>query len=95
MRPAVAVVVVAGWSLVAVLPTAARAQFLDGGTAATGPNLGDVRTQKYKVGLVVTAEGGPCTDLYATLPVSAALRVDPLPWRDGEGHLFPKSLQDA
>jgi len=33
--------------------------------------------------------------LYAPLPVSAALRVDPLPWRDGEGHLFPESLQDA
>jgi hypothetical protein len=67
IRP-LAVAVFAGWSLVAVLPTAARAQFLDSGTA-TGPNLGDVRTLKYKVGLVVTAEGGPCTDLYATLPV--------------------------
>ncbi|MEN3974985.1 DUF952 domain-containing protein [Emcibacter sp. SYSU 3D8] len=33
--------------------------------------------------------------LYAPLPVTAALRVDPLPWRDGAGHLFPESLDDA
>lgn len=48
-----------------------RAQFLDTATAAAGPARGDVRTLKYKVGLVVTAEGGPCGDLYATLPVPA------------------------
>ncbi|MGE0665024.1 MAG: DUF952 domain-containing protein [Sphingomonadales bacterium] len=33
--------------------------------------------------------------LYAPLPVSAALRVDPLPWRDGEGHQFPDQADDA
>ena len=33
--------------------------------------------------------------LYAPLPAAAALRVDPLPWRDGEGHLFPERLDDA
>lgn len=33
--------------------------------------------------------------LYAPMPVSAALRVDPLPWRDGAGHLFPENLEDA
>ena len=33
--------------------------------------------------------------LYAPLQVSAALRVDLLPWRDGEGHMFPESLEDA
>ncbi len=33
--------------------------------------------------------------LYASLPVAAALRVDPLPWRDGAGHQFPESLTDA
>jgi hypothetical protein len=48
-----------------------RAQFLDTATAGAGPGRGDVRTLKYKVGLVVTAEGGPCGDLYATLPVPA------------------------
>ena len=48
----------------------ARAQFLDA-TAAGGPALGDVRTLKYKVGLEVTAEGGPCNGIYATLPVPA------------------------
>jgi hypothetical protein len=48
----------------------ARPQFLDA-TAAGGPALGDVRTLKYKVGLEVTAEGGPCNGIYATLPVPA------------------------
>jgi uncharacterized protein (DUF952 family) len=32
--------------------------------------------------------------LYAPLPVSAALRVDPLPW-DGQVHRFPESLSDG
>ena len=32
--------------------------------------------------------------LYAALPVSAALRVDPLPW-DGQVHHFPESLSDG
>jgi hypothetical protein len=53
----------------AVAAAPARAQFLDATAAAAGPGRGDVRTLKYKVGLVVTAEGGPCTGLYATLPV--------------------------
>ena len=48
----------------------AGAQFLDTETAG-GPTLGDVRTMKYRVGLEVTAEGGPCTGIYATLPVPA------------------------
>jgi len=48
----------------------ARGQFLEpdgGGSAAIG--LGDVRVQKYRVGVAVTAEGGPCRGIYATLPV--------------------------
>jgi hypothetical protein len=59
--------------LAAVLEAgAARGQFLDGGaTAEAGPTLGDVRTQRYRVGMIVTAVGGPCRDLYATLPVPA------------------------
>lgn len=32
--------------------------------------------------------------LYAPLPASAALRVDPLPW-DGQAHRFPESLSDG
>jgi uncharacterized protein (DUF952 family) len=32
--------------------------------------------------------------LYTPLPVSAALRVDPLPW-DGQVHRFPESLSDG
>ncbi len=58
--------------LAVVAGTAAPAwgQFLepaDGGDAAV--SLGDVRTQKYRVGVVVTAEGGSCKGIYATLPV--------------------------
>ena len=49
----------------------AGAQFLDAEKVATGPTLGDVRTQKYRVGVTVTAEGGPCRGIYATLPVPA------------------------
>ena len=48
----------------------ARAQFAVTGEAA-GPTLGESREQKYRVGVVVTAEGGSCRDIYATLPVPA------------------------
>jgi hypothetical protein len=59
--------------LLAVLAAAlaappARAQFLDA-AAAGGTALGDARTVKYRVGFEVTAEGGPCSGIYATLPV--------------------------
>ena len=48
----------------------ARGQFLETEAAgATAPKLGDIRTQKYRVGVVVTAEGGPCRGIYATLPI--------------------------
>jgi uncharacterized protein (DUF952 family) len=30
--------------------------------------------------------------LYAPLPVTAAVAVDPLPWREGEGHQFPETV---
>jgi len=51
--------------------TPARGQFLDTGAAAGGPTLGDVRTQAYRVGVEVRAEGGPCRGIYATMPVPA------------------------
>ncbi len=57
--------------LLSALPAAAWGQFLEADAAASGPGLGDVRTQQYRVGLVVTAEGGPCSGIYATLPVPA------------------------
>jgi len=48
----------------------APGQFLETEAAgAAAPKLGDARTQKYRVGVVVTAEGGPCRGIYATLPV--------------------------
>jgi hypothetical protein len=51
----------------------AWAQFLDAAPSPTagGPTLGDVRVQHIKVGLVVTAAGGRCQGLYATMPVPA------------------------
>jgi len=50
----------------------ARAQFLDGdGGAGAAAALGDVRTQRYRVGLQMTASGGACRDIHATLPVPA------------------------
>ena len=33
--------------------------------------MGDLREQKYRVGVVVTAQGGPCRGIYATMPVPA------------------------
>jgi hypothetical protein len=59
-------------ALVALACTApAGAQFLDTAPApgAAAPRLGDVRPQKYRVGLRVTAAGGPCRGIHATLPV--------------------------
>ncbi len=53
-------------------PRPAAAQFLEeaaGSPAAT--TLGDRRLQRYRVGVVVTAVGGPCRGLYATTPVPA------------------------
>ena len=52
--------------------TPALAQFLDeAGPRATATTLGDRRIQRYRVGVVVTAVGGPCRGLYATTPVPA------------------------
>jgi hypothetical protein len=53
-------------------PRGAVAQFLEPTAAdAGGPMLGDVRTQRYRVGVVVTAVGGRCRGIVATLPVPA------------------------
>ncbi|MFM7109275.1 MAG: transglutaminase-like domain-containing protein [Planctomycetaceae bacterium] len=50
----------------------ARGQFLDEPAgAAAGPTLGDVRTQRYRVGVIMTAAAGACRGVYATLPVPA------------------------
>ncbi|MFM8952262.1 MAG: transglutaminase-like domain-containing protein [Planctomycetaceae bacterium] len=63
LRPCLCLIaVVVAW------PT--QAQFLDTPPAtASGPALGDVRTLKYRVGVEVTAAGGPCRGIYASLPV--------------------------
>lgn len=57
-------------TLVALIAPASRGQFLEpSGGGETAVSLGDARVQKYRVGVVVTAEGGPCRGIYATLPV--------------------------
>jgi transglutaminase-like putative cysteine protease len=59
-------------AIVCLLAATARGQFLDapaaGGAAAV---LGDVRVQRYRVGVVLTAVNGACRNLYATMPVPA------------------------
>ena len=48
-----------------------RGQLVEAEEGRIAPSLGDVRIQRYRVGMRVEAEGGPCRGLYATLPVSA------------------------
>jgi hypothetical protein len=48
-----------------------NAQFADEPLAPSGPTLGDIRRQPYRVGLTVVASGGPCRGVYATLPIPA------------------------
>ena len=52
-------------------PALTRAQLVEPEAGTVPPALGDVRSQRYRVGVIVTAEGGPCGGLYATLPVPA------------------------
>ncbi|MFM7076346.1 MAG: transglutaminase-like domain-containing protein [Planctomycetaceae bacterium] len=44
---------------------------VDAPPAPTGPSLGDFRRLSYRVGLTVSALGGPCRDVYASLPLPA------------------------
>jgi hypothetical protein len=67
-RPVAVPLVVAA---LAVWCGAACGQFLeaDGVAGMTGAALGDVRVQRYRVGVVVTAAGGRCRGIRATMPV--------------------------
>lgn len=57
-------------ALACLTTSAAHAQFLESETAgAAATRLGDVRVQRFRVGVVVTAEGGPCRGIHASLPV--------------------------
>ena len=62
----------ASWAAVWGLPVAVRGQLVEPAAGTTGPVLGDMRIQRYRVGVIVKAVGGPCRGLYATLPVPAA-----------------------
>ena len=60
-------------SLACLVPSIAAAQFLeDAPVAPGGLTLGDVRHQRFRVGIKVTAEGGPCKSIYATMPLPSS-----------------------
>ena len=59
-------------SILALFPWAARAQFVED-DQASGVRYGEAITHKYRVGVVVSAVGGTCRGLFATVPV-------PLDW---------------
>jgi hypothetical protein len=52
-----------------VSPSATWAQLVESESGTVPPLLGDVRIQRYRVGVRVVAQGGPCRGIYATLPV--------------------------
>ena len=56
-------------SLLVALPAAGQFLETDHAPGSAVPRLGDARTQRYRVGLSVTADGGACRGIYATLPV--------------------------
>jgi hypothetical protein len=62
-------------SAVALAMPMARGQLVapDAAAELLGPKLGDARIQRYRVGVIVKAVGGPVRGIYATLPV-------PAPW---------------
>jgi len=55
-----------------ILPAAVRGQLAESAADILRPALGDMRVQRYRVGVIVAAVGGPCRGIYATLPVPAA-----------------------
>ena len=53
-----------------LLPSATQAQFGDGSALSTSDQkLGEMGTDIWKVGVKLTAKGGPCQGLFATIPV--------------------------
>lgn len=50
-------------------PRTTFAQLVENDSGTLPPLLGDVRIQRYRVGVKVVAQGGPCRGLYATLPI--------------------------
>lgn len=44
---------------------------VDAPAATSGPTLGDFRRQRFQVGLTMSAVGGPCREIFASLPVPA------------------------
>ncbi|MFM9011064.1 MAG: transglutaminase-like domain-containing protein [Planctomycetota bacterium] len=70
-RPARRLLAMAVLAWQALLAGPVAGQFLEAETVAgdSAPRLGDVRTQRYRVGVMVTADGGPCRGIYASMPV--------------------------
>ncbi len=51
------------------LATAAQAQFKHPSDNAKGPKLGEATVQRWKAGMIITAEGGPCIGLSGSAPI--------------------------
>jgi hypothetical protein len=56
-------------ALVALVVAPAYGQFVDAGSAPSGPRFGDARAQRFRVGMIVGATAGSLRDIYATMPV--------------------------
>ena len=85
MRHALPLVVV--FALLA--PGPSRGQFLDAPAGpGAAPALGDVRTQNYRVGVVVTAANGACRGVCATLPV-------PTDWPEQKVRIIAEDVSPA
>ena len=51
------------------LATVAEAQFKRSSDDAKGPKLGEATVQRWKAGMIITAEGGPCVGLSGSAPI--------------------------
>lgn len=56
--------------------------------ADRGPQLGDEVTQRWRLGLTVTAEGGPCKSLYGTAPV-------PIEWPEQQVRIISEEVSPS
>jgi hypothetical protein len=75
-------------SLASALVAPAQAQFGQSVQESTvGPQLGEASVQRYKVGMVITAQQGPCGGIYATIPV-------PTDWPEQEVKIVAEDVSD-
>lgn len=73
------------WGVVA--SQAATAQFVEAGANPHAPVFGETRIQQYRVGVRVTARGGRCRDIYATLPI-------PMDWPEQQARIIEQDTSN-